>query len=41
MTVKDGMKEQPMKLEPGTKITSGGKPVMVADLKVGQKVKCW
>lgn len=40
VTVKEMAKEQPMKLEPGTMITSGGKPVMVGDLKVGQKVQC-
>jgi hypothetical protein len=40
VTVKDMSKEQRMKIEPATKITSAGKPVMVSDLKVGQKVKC-
>ena len=40
LTVKDTSKEQRMKIEPATKITSAGKPVMVSDLKVGQKVKC-
>ena len=40
VTVKDMAKEQQMKIEPATKITSAGKPVMVSDLKVGQKVKC-
>jgi hypothetical protein len=40
VTVKEGMNERLMKLEPGTQITSGGKPVSVDDLKVGQKVKC-
>jgi hypothetical protein len=40
VTVKDGANERLMKVEPGTQITSGGKPVSVDDLKVGQKVKC-
>jgi len=41
VTVMEKMgKEQAMKVEPATKITSGGKPVMVGDLKVGQKVHC-
>ncbi len=40
VTVMEMAQEQAMKLEPGTKITSGGKPVMVGDLKVGQKVQC-
>jgi hypothetical protein len=40
VAVKDGMNERVMKVEPGTQITSAGKPVMVSDLKVGQKVKC-
>ncbi len=40
VTVKDMTKEHHMKIEPATKITSAGKPVMVSDLKVGQKVKC-
>jgi hypothetical protein len=40
VTVKDVTKEHQMKVEPATKITSAGKPVMVSDLKVGQKVKC-
>jgi hypothetical protein len=40
VTVKDMSKEHRMKIEPATKITSAGKPVMVSDLKVGQKVKC-
>ena len=40
VTVKDMTKEHRMKIEPATKITSAGKPVMVSDLKVGQKVKC-
>ena len=40
VTVKDMTKEHQMKIEPATKITSAGKPVMVSDLKVGQKVKC-
>jgi len=40
VTVKDMIKEHQMKIEPATKITSAGKPVMVSDLKVGQKVKC-
>jgi hypothetical protein len=40
VTVLEMAKEQRMKLEPATKITSGGKPVMVGDLKVGQKVQC-
>lgn len=40
VTVNDGMGERMMKVEPGTQITSGGKPVAVMDLKVGQKVKC-
>ena len=33
-------KEQQMKIEPATKITSGGKPVNPIDLKIGQQVKC-
>jgi hypothetical protein len=40
LTVKDTEKEQPMKISPATKITSGGKPGSAMDLKVGQKVKC-
>jgi len=40
MTVKDMTKQHQMKIEPATRITSAGKPVMVSDLKVGQKVKC-
>src|ERR1051325_55926 len=40
VAVKDMAKEHRMKIEPATKITSAGKPVMVSDLKVGQKVKC-
>ena|SRR5437667_5186346 len=40
VTVKDMSKEHQMKIEPATKITSAGKPVMPSDLKVGQKVKC-
>jgi hypothetical protein len=40
VAVKGMDREQEMKMEPGTRITSGGKPVMVADLKVGQKVQC-
>jgi hypothetical protein len=40
VTVKDATSERVMKVEPGTRITSGGKPVSVDDLKVGQKVKC-
>ena len=40
VTVKDGTNERLMKVEPGTQITSAGKPVSVDDLKVGQKVKC-
>jgi hypothetical protein len=40
VTVKDMTKEHQMKIEPATKITSAGKPVMVSDLRVGQKVKC-
>jgi hypothetical protein len=40
VTVKDMEKEQPMKISPATKITSGGKPASAMDLKVGQKVKC-
>ena len=36
VTVKDMTKEHQMKIEPATKITSAGKPVMVSDLKVGQ-----
>jgi endonuclease YncB( thermonuclease family) len=40
VTVKDMTKEHQMKIEPATKITSAGKPVMVSDLKVGHKVKC-
>jgi hypothetical protein len=40
VTVKDATSEQVMKVEPGTQITSGGKPVSPMDLKVGQKVKC-
>lgn len=40
VAVKAMDREQEMKMEPGTKISSGGKPVMVADLKVGQKVRC-
>lgn len=40
VTVKEGMNERLMKVEPGTKITSAGKPVSVDELKVGQKVKC-
>jgi hypothetical protein len=40
VTVKDATNERLMKVEPGTQITSGGKPVAVMDLKVGQKVKC-
>jgi len=40
VTVKDGTTERRMKVEPGTKITSGGKPVSVDDLKVEQRVKC-
>jgi len=40
VTVKDMEKEQPMKISPATKITSGGKPGSAMDLKVGQKVKC-
>jgi len=41
VTVKDMTKQHQMKVEPATKITSAGKPVMVGDLKVGQKVKCF
>ena len=40
VAVKGMGREQEMKVEPGTKITSGGKPVMVADLQVGQRVQC-
>jgi len=40
VTVKGGTSEQTMKVEPGTQISSGGKPVAAMDLKVGQKVKC-
>jgi hypothetical protein len=40
VTVADGMSEKLMRVEPGTQITSGGKPVAAMDLKVGQKVKC-
>ena len=40
LTVKDMTKQHQMKVEPATKITSAGKPVMVSDLKVGQRVKC-
>ncbi|HEY2412373.1 MAG TPA: hypothetical protein VGI40_09035 [Pirellulaceae bacterium] len=40
VTVKDVGGERLMKVEPGTKITSGGKPVSVDELKVGRKVKC-
>jgi len=40
VTVNDGMSERMMKVEPGTQISSGGKPVSPMDLKVGQKVKC-
>jgi hypothetical protein len=42
VTVKDmdSTKELEMKVEPGTKITSAGKPVSPMDLKIGQKVKC-
>ncbi len=40
VTVKDMTKDHSMKVEPATKIMSAGKPVMVSDLKVGQKVKC-
>jgi hypothetical protein len=39
-TAKNEPVEQMLKMEPGTQITSGGKPVSVMDLKVGQKVKC-
>ena len=41
VTVKDMTKHHQMKIEPATKITSAGKPVMVSDLKVSQKVKCF
>jgi hypothetical protein len=40
VTVKDATSDQQMKIEPGTQITSGGKPASAMDLKVGQKVKC-
>ena len=40
VAVNDGRNERVMKVEPGTQITSAGKPVMASDLKVGQKVKC-
>jgi len=40
VTVKGAMSDQQMKIEPGTRITSGGKPVGAMYLKVGQKVKC-
>lgn len=40
VTVKDTVKELQMKIEPATKITSGGKPVMPTDLKAGQRVRC-
>ena len=40
VTVRNLEKEQPMKISPATKITSGGKPGSAMDLKVGQKVKC-
>lgn len=40
VAVMDGKSEQLMKVEPGTQITSGGKPLSVMDLKVGQKVTC-
>ena len=36
----DTTKEQQMKIEPATKITSAGKPVTPIDLKIGQKVRC-
>src|SRR5262245_21329730 len=39
VTIKDMTKLHQMKIEPATRITSAGKPVMVSDLKVGQKVK--
>jgi len=43
VTIKDTMQDtqqHQMKVEPATKIVSGGKPVMASDLKIGQKVKC-
>jgi hypothetical protein len=41
VTVKDMMQDaHQMRVEPATKITSGGKPVMATDLKIGQKVQC-
>jgi len=43
VTIKDMMQDSQqhqMKVEPATKILSGGKPVMASDLKIGQKVKC-
>jgi hypothetical protein len=40
VTVKDAANERLLKVEPGTRITSGGKPVSVDELKVGRKVKC-
>ena len=40
VTIKDMTKQHQMRIEPATKITSADKPVMVSDLKIGQKVKC-
>jgi hypothetical protein len=40
ITIDNMAKDQVMKIEPQTKITSGGKPVNPIDLKVGQLVKC-
>jgi hypothetical protein len=43
VTVKDmtqDAQQHQIKVEPATKIVSGGKPVMASDLKIGQKVKC-
>lgn len=40
VTVKSDSAEYQMKVEPATKITAGDKPVMINELKVGQKVSC-
>jgi hypothetical protein len=40
VTVKDATQEQQMKVTPATRLTSGGKPMMPTELKVGQKVRC-